>query len=1067
MAAAAAGGQDDHDMAIQSEGIDIWVSCPPSWRVCTCKACGESILPCTPRARRSERVHSRVEHTTCVAAALAGEHVTLRGVDDLPAHHRKEVLRTFQAAAQAVRAAEPDDSLPAAPAAPLGLTDGLEFFDSVEWESIRQPAPTLIAVPDQLHPAIAELWRQLADEALAAHTALDEQRYDRAWKAALSLGRLLFHSRQIRGGRRAEASIARLVTGRIVQLQRGEWAGAWADSALTMDAVAKGDTARTIEARSAEAQACLAAGAMSKALRQLDERAPLAKDCDALRELPKLFPPRQVAIQPHQGAPDQEDVTRFKNEFAKAVATAPRRAGAGPAGLRYEHIRPIAQSPAVTEKVAEMLLTLVDLRGGDVRAEFGSRRCVPFAKPGGKVRPILPGNPLCTLFSKAIAATFRGRVGRLAAPRQYGLGVESGAEVMHKAVLATLATRPGAGQLNIDAENAFNTMARAHIMKTSVVKLPAMAPWLRPFLEPVFTHTFCSTGGETHAIDAAEGLAQGDPLSTLLFVLGSIDFLERMERAAREHDPNARVYAYLDDVVVVGMPAALTAAWAEYCGASPDTGLRPVLSKSQLYLPPAAGPCDLPGGIKRVARPEVLRVQSLPSPSLPASSQPLALTDPTDGLWRILVQQRARRLEVLTQMVAAGMPRQQAFALLRSATASDVNWHARALGMPRAVATQLDDLIVRCVSSILGATLSDANVAERIFFAAKDSGLGCSSTTLAHHAAWVASWSAALPTVVAAACAADLDDLCALWPAFSATATSIREAHEAATGAYTPQLPVPRELGANQSVLAGVARRSAVKKWFANPETNDRAKAWARSCGGPGAGAWLNAPQASDHALSDPAFRIAALLRLGVPLLPADGGCPLRGASGPCKGTADANGWHSIACQCAARRVQSHDAVAKALAAVLQRLGAAGVNDNQPMVALPGGTSARSDLSWHDPDGSTHYADVTITSATSVQALRQNSANKDGVACGLGVNDKRRTYGALASVHAAVIERGGRMSGPLLQVIRRWLPTGAARSAAAQAAHQSISAALQRANADAIMATMRAAGAPFVETPML
>ena len=163
----------------------------------------------------------------------------------------------------------------------------------------------------------------------------------------------------------------------------------------------------------------------------------------------------------------------------------------------------------------------------------------------------------------------------------------------------------------------------------------------------------------------------------------------------------------------------------------------------------------------------------------------------------------------------------------------------------------------------------------------------------------------------------------------------------------------------------------------------------------------------------------------------------LVGQSGPCTAQADVKGRHTIGCCCAGLRVQSHDDFAKVLAGVLRSLGASSVDDRQPAVALPDGTSACADLAYSTPDGTLVFGDVTIVSATSAQALRGGSAKRDGVACAVGEQAKRKTY-QRRPVAALVVERGGRFGRDLHRLLKTWLPSDASRSVAALRAQQNV-----------------------------
>jgi hypothetical protein len=78
---------------------------------------------------------------------------------------------------------------------------------------------------------------------------------------------------------------------------------------------------------------------------------PLAFDVDALRELPQLFATRTGVVQEAALAPTSSDIDNFAQAFQGHVGGSPRRSDAGPAGMHYEHLRPLAHDDVAAKVV--------------------------------------------------------------------------------------------------------------------------------------------------------------------------------------------------------------------------------------------------------------------------------------------------------------------------------------------------------------------------------------------------------------------------------------------------------------------------------------------------------------------------------------------------------------------------------------------------------------------------------------------------------------------------------------------------------------------------------------------
>ena len=84
---------------------------------------------------------------------------------------------------------------------------------------------------------------------------------------------------------------------------------------------------------------------------------------------------------------------------------------------------------------------------------------------------------------------------------------------------------------------------------------------------------------------AERGLDQGCPLSPAFYATATARLYEELAAAALQHDRDARVVAYLDDVFVVGTPQALAAALADAPALLAARGLRLKEDKTKVWNP--------------------------------------------------------------------------------------------------------------------------------------------------------------------------------------------------------------------------------------------------------------------------------------------------------------------------------------------------------------------------------------------------------------------------------------------------------------------------------------------------
>jgi hypothetical protein len=127
---------------------------------------------------------------------------------------------------------------------------------------------------------------------------------------------------------------------------------------------------------------------------------------------------------------------------------------------------------------------------------------------------------------------------------------------VHKCITALTEACPTAAVLAFDASNAFNTLPRTQVLAAVRARAPALLPTVTAWLGRATTHTFWDSAGKGLPVHATTGVDQGCPLSPALFAIGIADALEVIHTRLLQLDGGARLFSYLDDIMVV-VPANL------------------------------------------------------------------------------------------------------------------------------------------------------------------------------------------------------------------------------------------------------------------------------------------------------------------------------------------------------------------------------------------------------------------------------------------------------------------------------------------------------------------------------
>ena len=193
-----------------------------------------------------------------------------------------------------------------------------------------------------------------------------------------------------------------------------------------------------------------------------------------------------------------------------------------------------------------------------VRPHITATRLIALAKPIGTARPIAMAELFYRIAAVRAVRSVAEKAGTLLAPRQYGIGVPGGCEHIVHCMQHSLTTTTDGKQLaaiKVDIQNAFNTCQRPRLL-ASLLNTPQLADIHRiahwAYSQPTLLISQRKGGADTASfVQSANGVRQGDPLSSLLFCLYMKPAIDQLV-ANDDFGSRITVYAYVDDVHIVG-----------------------------------------------------------------------------------------------------------------------------------------------------------------------------------------------------------------------------------------------------------------------------------------------------------------------------------------------------------------------------------------------------------------------------------------------------------------------------------------------------------------------------------
>ena len=165
---------------------------------------------------------------------------------------------------------------------------------------------------------------------------------------------------------------------------------------------------------------------------------------------------------------------------------------------------------------------------------------------------------------------------------QFGVGVPHGGLALLTKVRSHLHKNPTHAAAQLDFQNAFGTMHRKACVEQLEKRINPQEPWFLATKNLWSCSVAIPHDLEEDIFQTADGVPQGDPLSTLVFAT-AMSLL--MMDIIRSKAPNVAMVAYVDDTVLLGAAPDVTQAVTEIQTEAATGGLKLQKAKTQVWSP--------------------------------------------------------------------------------------------------------------------------------------------------------------------------------------------------------------------------------------------------------------------------------------------------------------------------------------------------------------------------------------------------------------------------------------------------------------------------------------------------
>lgn len=232
------------------------------------------------------------------------------------------------------------------------------------------------------------------------------------------------------------------------------------------------------------------------------------------------------------------------------------------------------------------------LRTGEVTA---------LLKQGGDVRPVVVGTTLRRLGLRALSRVKKEAVACAVGPHQYGMGLKAGAQLLVQRLSVQKELRPNAAFVKVDQQTALQKVERGPAAEALEAAVAELSGALRAGYTGGTTHLWRNTSGSFEELCSNRGFDQGCPVAAATFSVAQKTALEPWLAELLLHDPQAKLYSYLDDTYFVVDKCCVGQALKAMETAHGPLGLTLNPDKTVVWSP--AGPEGLPAELLRYYAP--------------------------------------------------------------------------------------------------------------------------------------------------------------------------------------------------------------------------------------------------------------------------------------------------------------------------------------------------------------------------------------------------------------------------------------------------------------------------------
>ncbi|CAI7823449.1 unnamed protein product [Closterium sp. NIES-54] len=821
------------------------------------------------------------------------------------------------------------------------------------------------------------------------------------------------------------------IEARLHKFQRGEWVDLFEEAWVILDTGGPIRHQADDEGICAWAEGLVKKGNIAKAVAAL-RTSPLAEPTQAtLEALQAKHPAAEERIPAWVTGITNSDLSTPMETLREILAKCPNGVGARPSGTCYEHLRDRALANEevllLFAKVVNRLLS--SFQDPHVQDLHLPCHLIALEKPHGGVRPIAIGEALLRVVAKAALQSLVPKIRDFFLPVQFGVAVPGGAECIIHTVRSLLREDERRIALQLDVENAFNSVERqAFLSALQWSNLSSILPLVCNLYDGPSCLLIDARLGQNH-IQSSRGVRQGDPLGPLLFAAA----IQPALLSVAVTMPEVAVVAYADDITIVGPREAASRAFCKIAEDLAVCGLRCNISKSAAWsAAPAGEDEELPLGL--AANPGGIRVLG----------SPIGGTDFCTGQVRTTLEEAASPLPLIAQLnlqhaaliVSHSNSRRISY-MLRTTPAATLSreewrgWSEALVGVALTAAklriptSELEQSLLWRQATLpirLGGLgiIDPISEAPATYIASVTAAcsllkhLNLPPGCLLHRATTLLSreWSPPPP---------DTNHLTPLEEGLPAQAQAVLEAYRAGSnGTGNLQLCLSKII--NQQRAVDLLGDTVVDR----PGTNRGLALRLISLKGSRVGDWLHAvPTRGDLSISPGQFSLALGLRLGLEIPVADV-CPCKRSNSTIGDKSLPN--HLLRCQDGGDAVRTHNALVFVALRMASKAGFKTFHETSSF--SPPVLRKRADLAIRDPEsGETWVTDVTITDPV-LQNRDSRARRPPGWAAEEASQRKHRLYEGrptYAGFFGLAVETYGAMAADTLQFLRM-LATHAAKT---------------------------------------